>query len=288
MRLGSALAAMALVLAAGSAMPEIYRWTDEGGQAHFAQSLNEVPRKHRRRAEANAAKGPSGKSSVQTYSSPAAPASRAPRAAGGGGGGDVHRIRVQRAGTSMYVNVRLNNSVTAPFIIDTGASDVLLPGSVARELGLDLNNARTQRYRTANGVIESPIVMLRSVSLGTATVENVPASVSDGMGVGLLGLSFFNHFNYHIDAARGIVTLTRNELAADGLIRGGRSEPQWRASFRDMRARLQHAKLELERKAESKSRGRVRLQAQIDDLERQVELLETEADVAHVPMIWRQ
>ncbi len=293
----AALAALALTLAvpAGPAGAEIYRWTDENGRVHFTQSLNEVPRKYRRQAEDNAARSAASRSRVQTYSSKSKTPARTPPAsvartgaASGGDAGRVHRIRVQRAGTSMYVNVRLNNGVTAPFIIDTGASDVLVPGAVARKLGLDLANARTQRYRTANGVIESPVVMLRSVTLGTATVENVPASVSDQMSVGLLGLSFFNHFNYNIDAARGVVTLTRNDLAESGVIRGGRSEAQWRAEFRDVRMRLQYARAELDGKSASKSRLRERLQGGIEELERQLDLLETEADAARVPMAWRQ
>ncbi|MDJ0868937.1 MAG: TIGR02281 family clan AA aspartic protease [Myxococcota bacterium] len=294
MRLAAFLAALVPIALAVPAAAEIYRWTDEDGRVHFTQSLNEVPRKYRKEAEHNATRTSASRSPVQTYSTkpgtkPAQtktpPASRAPGAASAG---KVHRIRVQRAGTSMYVNVRLNNTVTAPFIIDTGASDVLVPGDVARQLGLDLANARTQRYRTANGVIESPVVMLRSVTLGTAKVENVPASVSDHMSVGLLGLSFFNHFNYNIDAARGIVTLQRNDLAASGVIRGGRSEPQWRAEFRDVRYRLLAARAELETKSASKSRLRERLQAGIDELERQLAALETEADAARVPMAWRQ
>ena len=301
MRLAAVVSAVAVISAAAPSGAEIYRWTDEEGRVHFTQSLNEVPRQYRRQAEHNATRSSASRSPVQTYSTKPArqsgktpPASRAPsarstRSTGGTGGkGEVHRIRVQRAGTSMYVNVRLNNSVTAPFIIDTGASDVLVPGDVARQLGLDLENARTQRYRTANGVIESPVVMLRSVKLGTAVVENVPASVSDHMNVGLLGLSFFNHFNYNIDAARGIVTLTRNDLAASGVIRGGRSQAQWRAEFRDVRHRLTYARAELESKSASKSRLRERLQAGIDELERQLAALETEADSARVPMAWRQ
>ena len=60
------------------------------------------------------------------------------------------------------------------------------PESVAEQLGLDAGpDARTKRYQTANGVVEHPVVTLRSVSLGGARVENVPASVSPNMNVGL-------------------------------------------------------------------------------------------------------
>jgi clan AA aspartic protease (TIGR02281 family) len=189
----------------------------------------------------------------------------------------------------MRVMARLNNAVMVPFLIDTGASDVSIPQWVADRLGLQIGpDTRTMNYRTANGVVESPVVMLRSVALGEARVENVPASVSPELPFGLLGLSFFNHFTYNIDAAEGIVTLTRNRLAESGKIRGGRSQAQWRAEYADLRWRIARVEWEYAQKAESKTRERRRLEEERANLEHQLELLEAEADQANVPMTWRQ
>ena len=188
----------------------------------------------------------------------------------------------------MLVNVRLNNAVTAPFLLDTGASDVLIPQSVADRLGLQIGpDTRTKRYSTANGMVEHSVVMLRSVSLGKASVENVPASVSPSMGVGLLGLSFFNHFTYNIDAAQGVVTLKPNHLAEIGGIRGGRSEAQWRSEYRNLRVRIANIGAEKARTPATHSRENRRLDARAADLERELKLLEGEADQARVPMVWR-
>jgi clan AA aspartic protease (TIGR02281 family) len=284
------LALLPLLLARPAAA-EIYKWIDESGRMNFAQNLNQVPARYRAQAEAAARSGGSGSASpkVQTYSNDRAPASRqAPPASAGGASSKTTRVRVQRAGTSMLVNVRLNNSVTAPFLIDTGASDVLVSEGVARQLGLDFGaDARTKRYSTANGIVEHPVVTLRTVSLGGATVENVPASVSPNMEVGLLGLSFFNHFTYNIDAAAGIVTLTPNQLASQGMIRGGRSEAQWRSEYGALRWRIARVEDEYATKAESKARERRRLEGERQELERQLSLLDTEADRARVPMSWR-
>jgi hypothetical protein len=107
------------------------------------------------------------------------------------------------------------------------------------------------------------------------------------MEVGLLGLSFFNHFTYNIDAASGVVTLTRNRLAASGKIRGGRSQAQWRSEYSNLRWRIARVESEHAEKASSKTRERRRLEEERADLERQLELLEAEADQAHVPMTWR-
>jgi clan AA aspartic protease (TIGR02281 family) len=285
--LGPGLALLIFLLAAPS-VAEIYRWTDENGRVHFTQDLGQVPARYRKQAETGA-KSSSGSSRVQTYSGGSSTAGRAlPARAASGGNGQTYRIRVQRAGTSMLVNVRLNNAVMAPFLIDTGASDVLISQSVADRLGLQLGpDTRTKRYSTANGIVEHPVVMLRSVSLGEASVENVPASVSPSMEVGLLGLSFFNHFTYNIDAAAGVVTLTRNRLAESGKIRGGRSQAQWRSEYNNLRWRIARVESEYGEKAMSKTRVRRRLEEEGADLERQLELLEAEADQAHVPMAWR-
>ena len=93
-------------------------------------------------------------------------AARRPRRRAGGGGARVHRIPVERAGTGMIVPVRINGRVVAPFMVDTGASYVLIPKAVADEAGVEVGpDARTMRFTTANGVVEQPIVTLDSVEL---------------------------------------------------------------------------------------------------------------------------
>jgi clan AA aspartic protease (TIGR02281 family) len=285
-----ALAALVL-LAAGPATAEVYRWTDASGRVHFTQDLGQVPARYRKQAKQGASGASAGSSRVQTYTRSDGASHRAPPANAGpvGAEEEIYRIPVQRAGTGMLVNVQLNHSVMAPFLIDTGASDVLVPQSVAERLGLGGGTeARTKRYSTANGIVEHQVVMLRSVSLGGAKVENVPASVSPSMEVGLLGLSFFNHFTYNIDAAAGVVTLQRNRLARTGQIRGGRSQAQWRAEYANLQARIGAVDREYAQKSASKTRERQRLEREREDLERQLALLEGEADRAHVPMAWRR
>jgi clan AA aspartic protease (TIGR02281 family) len=189
----------------------------------------------------------------------------------------------------MRVVARINGRVDVPFILDTGASDVLLPQWAADELGLATSGpgVRTEVYQTANGVIEAPVVMLDSVELGSARAEQIVGSVSPGMREGLLGLAFLNHFRVQIDPQQGVVTLTENGMAARGQIRGGRSAQQWRNEFGGLRARIVYAEELIERVPSSKSRARAAAAARRDALERQFELLEGEADDARVPFSWR-
>lgn len=277
------------LLASDMGSAEIYKWKDADGRLHFSQDLGQVPREYRSQAKGGAIE--EGKSNViQRYEPapvPTRPRPSSARSAGSKASSKVYRIRVQKAGSSMRVLVRLNDHVVAPFYIDTGASDVSLPEWVAKELRLDLAGARTNLYSTANGMVESAVVNLESVDLGGARVENVPAHISKSMSVGLLGLSFFNHFQYRFDPGSGIVTLRPNGLSDSGMIRGGRSRDQWRSQF----LHLANRRMAIERKlGEINQNWTVRkreLEEAIEEIDRQVKLLEGEADDAHVPMQWR-
>jgi clan AA aspartic protease (TIGR02281 family) len=275
------------LLVPGSATA-IYKWVDAEGKMHFAQDVHQVPEAYRAQAEANNAKS-AGPSRVQTYSPPASmtkPSSRrASRPSGAAKG--TFRIPVTQVGTSMRVQVRINDTVTAPFIVDTGASDVAIPRWVVEAAGIDLTGARTGRYSTANGIIEVPLLTLDSVELGGARVENVAAAVSDTMQTGLLGLSYFNHFQYSIDPAAGIVTLVANGLEESGRIRGGRSKPQWRSEFAQLVARRTDIERRIEDGVPSHSRSRRKLEAELAEFERQYRILEGEADDSKVPFSWR-
>jgi clan AA aspartic protease (TIGR02281 family) len=281
--------AVAVLFTAVICGAEIYKWKDHSGRLHFSQDLNQVPPQYRSQAKGGAIEEGSGNVVQRYQSTPAAPRpNRQGRSATGAtGSGEIYKIRVQKTGSSMRVNVRLNDRVTAPFYIDTGASDVSLPEWVAKELGLDLDHARTGFYSTANGTVQSALVTLDSVELGGARVENVPAHVSKTMSVGLLGLSFFNHFQYRVDPASGVVTLRPNGLVESGRIRGGRSQGQWEGEFARLARRRAGVEEALDEVNPNRSRRKAELKDMLEEVERQLAMLENEADDAHVPMNWR-
>ncbi len=278
------------------AAAEIFQWKDADGRLHFAQDLNQVPGEFRAQAEAGSRKEGSGPE-IQRYQpvpAAAAPARSARSTAqqaqpgrGGRGAARSYRIPVERAGNVMIVQVRLNDQVTAPFQLDTGASDVVIPRWVADELDLELTGSRTGIYGTANGVVQQPLVTLSSVDLGGARAENVPATVSASMSHGLLGLSFFNHFRYDFDPVAGFVTLTPNGLVEAGVIKAGRTEAQWRGQFAQLAGRREAIENELERINPNWTVRRDELESFLAENDRQLEVLEAEADDAHVPMAWR-
>jgi len=274
------------------ASAEIYQWKDAQGRLHFAQDLNQVPPAERAAARAGARREGEGREIQRFEPAPPAAVREGRRTHGArfvedGAGGRVHRIRVQRTGQTMRVHVRLNDEVVAPFILDTGASDVSIPHRVAVELGLDLGKARTHLYRTANGIVENPVVRLSSVELGDARVENVPASVSRTMEIGLLGLSFFNHCRYDVDPVAGVVTLRPNGLVESGRLRGGRSASQWRGEFSILQARRQAIRKAIAEDDSGRVRREARREAALEEIDRQLRVLADEADDARVPMTWR-
>lgn len=286
LRRAAAIALALLPWITGSATAaEIYRWVDDAGRVHFTADLHDVPAAQRRAAE-SAAKAPTGASPLQIYDAPAARSRTSPPRGAQTSNSPIHRIRVQSAGGSMRVRVRINDRLDVPFVIDTGATDVVLPKWAADELGLELEGARTAIYSTANGLIEQKLATLESVSLAGAEVENVPASISPSMNEGLLGLSFFNHFKYDVDPVRGMVTLQHNDLAENGVLRGGRSRAQWQQHFGAARARIAEAEQRLG--SGNRARRRDAAEDEVANLQRELGLLESEADDARVPFDWRE
>lgn len=253
---------------------EVYRFTDEAGREHFVNELSQVP--PAQRAAAQQAAERRSPSRLQTYET------RTPvRAAARRG---VLHVPYQQHGNAMLVYVRLNELVTAPFVVDTGAADVVVPAALARQAGIVVEpGTPRETYATANGLVRQAVVEFESVEVGEARVEGVRGSVSESLPVGLLGTSFFNHFTLQIDPAARVLTLTPNPHMP-----GGTDESEWSERFRALRAR--HARLERyleEGTLTSESRQR-ELEERRDALAAELEALEREADRADVPAAWRE
>ena len=269
--------ALCVLFGAADAAAEIYRWTDAQGQLHFTESLDQVPPQYREGARHSAAAQPPSK--FQAYARPtAAQAARAGRYS------EQFRIPFARDGSLMRVDVRLNDQLSAPFLIDTGASGVSLPSHVAEQLGIRVRPDTPHiNVVTAAGVVARPVVTLQSVQLGRARVEGLDATINPAMQVGLLGGTFFNNFIYQVDAAASEILLVPNDR-----LRGGLDEAAWRGRFESLRdpiARLDAylASGDVARRSERERLGRNRaaLHAQLEELERQANRLE-------VPQAWRQ
>mgnify|MGYP001602876540 CR=1 FL=1 len=93
-----------------------------------------------------------------------------------------------------YVATGGINGESVVFLVDTGATDVALPLSLARRLELPLGPSRISR--TANGDVRTWLTLLDEVSLGGLAARRVRASVLPNMpgDQALLGMSFLKRF----------------------------------------------------------------------------------------------
>lgn len=295
MRLAYTLPLAALVLAiGGSASSEIYRWTDEEGRLHFTERLELVPLDQREAAVESVMlpADPDPTSDVDAEAdpvgsvddpSPASPSPSTPRRTLARHGDSIV-IPFVRQGTLMRVDAVLNDIVTAPFFIDTGASGISLPSDVARQLGLRVRPDTPHiRVMTANGVVSAPVVPLESVQVEGARVEGLNATISPSMEIGLLGGTFFNNFVYRVDAGARTITLTPNDH-----LRGGMDEKEWRRRFRGLIDPLTRLNQHLESEAVRRKEERARLEQRRTELEAALQELQSEANRLDVPHAWRQ
>jgi len=101
------------------------------------------------------------------------------------------------------------NGAHIRFMVDTGATSILIPASEADRLGVDYRKGTPGRVQTANGTAVAYRVVLDSVSVGGITAYNVEAVVAQaqGLDVALLGMSFLNRTEMRRDGA--YMTLTK-------------------------------------------------------------------------------
>ena len=277
-RITVGLAALVCVLLASGGAADVYRWTDADGHEHWTGKLSDVP--PGARGEALDRAHESTPSRLQTFDGP--PANEVPT--GSRRRTSALRIPYEQAGNAILVYARINDRVTAPFYVDTGAADVVVPLAVAERAGVVVGPGTPRAtYATANGAVTQAVVSFDAIEVGEARVENVRGSVSESLPVGLLGSSFFNHFTLQIDPAARMLTLVANSD-----MRGGASEAQWRERFRGLQERLARVTRTLEDgKLTSATRTR-ELEASRHGLDEELERLEAEADRADVPRAWRE
>ncbi len=94
-----------------------------------------------------------------------------------------------------FANLEING-VNVRFMIDTGASDVVLSLADAKKIGINPKNLFFNKpYQTANGVTYGANIMLNKVRFGNILMRNINASINNAdMGTSLLGMSFLRKF----------------------------------------------------------------------------------------------
>lgn len=107
-----------------------------------------------------------------------------------------NRIEIPRGLDGHYHLTLGLNGTPVDFVIDTGASDMVLSMEDAARIGLDPGSlAFTGQATTANGTVRTARIRIATVEIGGTIETNVPASVTLGeMQGSLLGMSYLQRF----------------------------------------------------------------------------------------------
>lgn len=108
----------------------------------------------------------------------------------------VREVVLQQNRAGHYVANGAINGHRVTFLLDTGATSVSVPASIAGPLGL--KRGAPLRANTANGTITTYATRLDEVQLGNISIENVRADINphmQGTEV-LLGMSFLRKLEF--------------------------------------------------------------------------------------------
>lgn len=109
---------------------------------------------------------------------------------------DGTRIELPRAPDGHYYLDAKVNGTPVRFVIDTGASDIVLSHHDAMTVGLPPDGlAFTGQANTANGMVRTALVRLDSLTVGGITDRGLRAVVNEGdMNASLLGMRYLQRF----------------------------------------------------------------------------------------------
>lgn len=124
--------------------------------------------------------------------------------------GDDGTIEVGRGPNGHYFLTLDINGAPIEFVVDTGASDMVLTRADAEAAGIDIATLDFMgTAMTANGPVKTASVRLDSVSLGPITDQSVYAVVNDGeMRESLLGMAYLERWG-RIEITGGVLRLVR-------------------------------------------------------------------------------
>jgi len=130
-------------------------------------------------------------------------------------------VTLRRQSGVLMVPAVLNELVSANFVVDSGASDVVIPENLLQDLRSagkfkDTDFTGTQMVKIADGsVVKSRTFVLRSFSVSNRVLDNVRASVAPANATPLLGQSFLQRFaSWSIDNERQVLLLKEKEAMA--------------------------------------------------------------------------
>jgi aspartyl protease family protein len=104
-------------------------------------------------------------------------------------------LLTRRADGHFYVDAEVNGELVN-FVIDTGATDVVLPVDTARRLGIAFSESEFVVIgRGASGPVRGKVIKLDRVSVDGKEVRNIDAAIAEGLDQPLLGQAYLSRIS---------------------------------------------------------------------------------------------
>jgi len=189
---------LSLLIAAlpSRAHAQIYRYTDERGQNHYADGLEKIPDRYRGAAV------PLGLRNAPPSPVSATAIPKPPGAA----------MIKYTPGQRIMVDVKINGEFTAQLLLDTGADRTMISPRTLVAAGVAISRpVATGSITGATGTDRINYVIVDSLEVGEARVGRLAVGSYElagaGVGDGLLGRDFLDQFRITFEAAKGEVHL---------------------------------------------------------------------------------
>lgn len=101
----------------------------------------------------------------------------------------------------------LVNGISMPFLIDTGATSIAIPASLAKMAKLPVGKINV--VSTANGLTEVRSSVIDELKLENAVIKNAEAFIGDQLDEVLLGMSALKHFQMRLENNTLILTANK-------------------------------------------------------------------------------
>lgn len=119
-------------------------------------------------------------------------------------------IEIPKDRRGQFVLTAQVNGTPIEFLVDTGASNVVLSHADAQKAGVEIDDlSYTGVAQTANGIVKTSVVSIDTLNVGGVQDDDVRAYVTDGDLFGsLLGMDYLRRFE-KIEITREKLILTR-------------------------------------------------------------------------------
>ena len=173
--------------------------SEDSGDSEYSDESDESGYGDESDAESASAEGEESAGSDESYDSDANADS---------GDSDAWEYVVEAGSHGHFVIEAVVDGVPLTFLLDTGASEIILTLADARRLGYPPQRLEfSQRFRTANGEVRAAPVRLRELRVGQFSLYDLDASVNEApLAISLLGMSFLDRLNgYEVKDGRLIL-----------------------------------------------------------------------------------